>query len=266
MSQSDFYSYGHSAEFYDGFPAYGSRQDVRFYVDEAVRHGGPVLEVGCGTGRVLIPTARAGLAITGLDLSETMLARCRASLAREPGEVQERVTLHQGDMRHFSLGTTFRLITIPFRPFQHLEEVADQRSCLACVRQHLADDGRFIFDLFNPWLEHLVDESRQQECLDGPPFELADGRRIQRKARIVSTDLFRQVRYVELIYEVTHADGRHERLSDRFPMRYTFRYEMEHLLAREGLDVEAVYGDFDRSPFGSKYPGELIFVARKCRP
>ena len=62
---------------------------------------------------------------------------------------------------------------------------------------------------------------------------------------------------------MTHPDGRTERLVHSFPMRYLFRFEAEHLLARCGFEVEALYADYDRSPYGSKYPGELIFVAVK---
>jgi hypothetical protein len=80
--------------------------------------------------------------------------------------------------------------------------------------------------------------------------------------RIVARDLTTQVNRVELIYYVTHPDGRQERLVHSFPMRWLFRFEAEHLLARAGFAVEHVYADFDRAPFGSKYPGELIFVAQ----
>jgi SAM-dependent methyltransferase len=257
------YQYGESAHFYDAFAPYRDRPDISFYVEEAVRLGGPVLELGCGTGRVLIPTARAGLCITGLDASQGMLTRCRETLEGEPDAVRERVTLQCGDMRAFQFDGVFRLITIPFRPFQHLEDVPDQLACLGCVHRHLADDGRLVFDLFNPWLEHLVDLSKQEEAPDGPPMQMPDGRRVQRFARIVSQDLFRQIRYVELAYVVTYPDGRTERRADRFPMRYTFRYEMEHLLVRSGFAVESVYSGFDRAAFGSVYPGELVFVARK---
>jgi SAM-dependent methyltransferase len=99
--------------------------------------GGPVLEVGCGTGRVLIPTARAGINIFGIDLSPYMLDVCERRLEQEPIEVQNRVQIDQADMRDFDLGQTFSLITIPFRPFQHLIEVEDQIACLRCVHRHL---------------------------------------------------------------------------------------------------------------------------------
>src|SRR4051812_27859835 len=88
---------------YDNVPIYAARPDVQFYVDEAVKSEGRVLEVGCGTGRVLIPTARAGVAIDGLDASEAMLAECESRVAKEPDDVRGRVTLHRGDARDFDL-------------------------------------------------------------------------------------------------------------------------------------------------------------------
>lgn len=98
--------------------SYPTRQDVPFYVEAARESGGPVLELGCGTGRVLIPTARAGIETVGFDLSAGMLEACQRRLRAEPPELRDRVSLHRGDMRNFDLGRTFRLVTIPFRPFR----------------------------------------------------------------------------------------------------------------------------------------------------
>jgi SAM-dependent methyltransferase len=251
------------AELYDYVLPYREREDVDFYVEAAKESGGEVLEVGCGTGRVLIPTARAGMEITGLDLSPYMLEVCRQKLASEPDKVQCRVRLEQGDMRRFELGKTFQLITLPFRPFQHLTMVEDQLACLACLRKHLADDGRLILDIFNPRLESLVETDFGVEFPEEGQFILPDGRKLTRSHIIVSRDVPNQVNYVELIYYVTHPDGYQERLVQAFPMRWLFRFEAEHLLARAGFEVEQLYADYDKSPYGSKYPGELIFVARK---
>lgn len=250
------------AEYYDHVVPYRERTDVDFWVQEAVRSGGPVLEVGCGTGRVLIPTARSGIEIAGLDLSDKMLAICRRNLAQEPPEVQARVQLVEGDMRDFDLGRRFALVTLPFRPFQHLTTVEDQMSCLVAVRKHLRPGGRLILDLFNPSIPYLAAPERLEEFGDEPEFVMPDGRRVLRRARIAGRDLFNQVQNAELIYYVTHPDGRQERLVHAFPMRYLFRFEAEHLLVRCGFVVEALYADYDRTPYGSKYPGELIFVAR----
>jgi SAM-dependent methyltransferase len=253
------------AELYDYVVPYRERQDVAFYVEAAKASGGPVLEIGCGTGRVLIPTARAGVPIVGLDLSPRMLDICRGRLEQEPEEVRSWAELVQADMRAFDLGRTFRLVTTPFRPFQHLTTVEDQLACLRCIHRHLPGGGRLILDLFNPSLEMLVADNLGQELGDEPEFTMPDGRRVVRRNRIVARDLFNQVNQAELIYYVTHRDGRTERLVHAFAMRYLFRFEAEHLLARSGFELEHVYADFDQNPYGSRYPGELILIAKKVQ-
>jgi SAM-dependent methyltransferase len=262
-SEGGYDSYAFVAEFYDYVVPYGNRSDVSFLSDLARRQGGAVLELGCGTGRVLIPTAREGLEIVGLDLSAMMLDICRKKLATETEDVRSRVLLVQGDMRSFDLGRTFSLITTPFRPFQHLTTVEDQMACLGSVHRHLDDDGVFVLDLFNPSLPILLQEDFSKEWGDEPEFTMPDGRRVVRKHRFTKRDLHNQVSDCELIYYVKHPDGRKERLVHDFQMRYLFRYEAEHLLARCGFEIEEVYADYDKSPFGSVDPGELIFVARK---
>lgn len=257
--------YAFIANLYDCVVPYRIRPDIGFYVEAARQTGGPVLEVGCGTGRVLVPTARAGIDILGLDLSSHMLHICRKRLKGESEAVQSRVQLVEADMREFSLPRTFRLATVPFRPFQHLTTVADQLSCLASIRRHLADDGLLILDVFNPSLDALVNRPIGQELDQEPEFSTPDGRRIIRRHKTVAQDRLNQVNHYELVYYVTHPDGREERLTHSFALRYLFRFEAEHLLARAGFQVEHVYADFDKSVYGSKYPGELIFVARKTK-
>jgi SAM-dependent methyltransferase len=255
--------YATAADLYDVVPQYRERTDVAFFVDAAAAAGSPILEIGCGTGRVLIPTARAGLDIVGLDASPRMLAVCRERLQSESAQVQARAQLVEADMRAFDLGRTFTLITVPFRPFQHLITVQDQCACLATIRRHLMDSGRLILDLFNPSLDALAGFEEGKEFGDEPEFTVPDGRRVVRRHKIVAHDRFAQVNQVELIYYVTHQDGRTERLVHSFPMRYLFRFEVEHLLACCGFEVEHLYAGYDKSVFGSTYPGELVFVARK---
>lgn len=251
------------ADLYDHVGLYRDRPDVRFFVEAATAAGSPVLEVGCGTGRVLIPTARAGVDIVGLDLSPHMLAICRQRLQAEPESVRGRVRLVEADMRNFDLGSRFTLATIPFRPFQHLITVEDQLSCLASIRRHLVDDGMLILDLFNPSLDFLVNRPVGEELDEEPTFVTPDGRTVVRRHKTVAIDRFQQVGHYELVYYVTHPDGRQERLVQAFPMRYLFRFEAEHLLARAGFTLEHVYADFDKNPYGSSYPGELLMVARR---
>lgn len=253
--------YGLIAGLYDHVALYRDRPDLEFYLDAAREAGSPVLEIGCGTGRVLIPTARAGIEITGLDLSPSMLAVCRQRLLAEPDPVRARVELVEGDMRRFDLGRGFNLVTIPFRAFQHLVSVEDQLACLGSIRRHLVPGGTLILDLFNPSLEALM-RPVGVEAEDTPETLLPDGRRFSRSYRIVSQDRATQTNQVELIYYVTPPGRPTERLVHSFTMRYLFRYEAEHLLVRAGFEIAAVYGGYDRSPFGSSYPGELILVAR----
>jgi SAM-dependent methyltransferase len=251
------------ADLYDHVVPYRDRQDVGFFVEAAQESGGPVLEIGCGTGRVLIPTARSGIQITGLDASHHMLDVCRERLQAEPDETQVRVELIEADMRNFDLSQTFKLVTIPFRPFQHLTTVDDHLASLKAIHRHLETGGQLILDIFNPALDRLANVELGQEFAEEPEFTTPDGRQVQRRHRIVAQDLFNQVNQVELIYYVTHPDGRQERLVHAFAMRYFFKFEVEHLLARCGFVIEQLYADYDKGPYGSKYPGELIFVARK---
>jgi len=164
-------------------------------------------------------------------------------------------------MRSFDLGGTFALVTVPFRPFQHLTAVDEQLSCLDSMRRHLRRDGVLILDLFNPSLEMLARGVTQEETGEEPDFTTPDGRHVTRRFRILAHDRQEQTNQVELIYYVTHPDGRQERLVHAFPMRYIFRFEIEHLLARSGFTVRQIYADYDRRPYGSTYPGELVVVA-----
>lgn len=260
---SGYDEYGATADLYDHVVPYRERDDIGFFVDAAKDAGGPVLEIGCGTGRVLIPCARAGVEMVGLDMSQAMLAVCERRLHGESPDVQRRVRLVQGDMRAFDLARTFALVTIPFRPFQHLLTKEDQLACLEAIRRHLTPEGRLILDLFNPSLDALTSPAGH-ETGDEPQFSTPDGRQVMRRLRIAAHDRFNQVQQVELIYYVTHPDGRKERLVHAFPMRYLFRFEVEHLLARAGFTIEQLYGGYDKSPFGARYPGELVFVATKA--
>jgi len=187
--------YDHAAfipEFYDHIVPYATRADVRFYVEAARECGGPVLELGCGTGRILVPTARAGVEIAGLDASEGMLDARRRRLRAEPPEVQGRVSLHRGDLRDFDLARAFRLVTIPFRPFQHLITVAEQLACLGAIRRHLTTDGRLVFDVFNPSIHNLAKPADGAETDEEPSFTLPDGRTVIRRHRMLERDLVRQ--------------------------------------------------------------------------
>jgi SAM-dependent methyltransferase len=248
---------------YDSVPAYGERRDVAFYLEEATRAGGPVLELGCGTGRVLIPTARAGCTVVGVDGAERMLARCREKLAREDDAVRARVSLLRADARSFALGTTFALVTAPFRVVQHLTTIDDQLRCLDAVARHLAPGGHFVFDVFNPNFAALT-RDRSAETEETPEQTLPDGRRMRRAVRIPRVRWTEQVSEIELIYYVTPApDAPPERHVQAFDMRWYLPAELTHLLARAGFRVLTTYGDFDRAPLADSSP-EIVVVAERA--
>jgi hypothetical protein len=192
-----------------------------------------------------------------------MLAKCRAKLNEQPREVQARVQLIQADMTSFMTGQQYSLVTTPFRAFQHLISVEQQHSCLACIRQHLTSGGLWVVDVFNPFPPALVDSPEYRaEREESPDIQLRDGRTLRRTSRITAFHRNLQYNEVELIYYVSHPDGRTERFVHAFPMRYFFRYEIEHLLNLCGFTVVDLFGDFDRSAFSDRSP-EMIFVAKK---
>jgi SAM-dependent methyltransferase len=255
--------YDSLAEYYDHVDVYRNRADVAFFVERARASGGPVLEVACGTGRVLVPVARAGIQVVGMDLAAGMLEVCRRTLAAESEATRSRVELHEADMRTFDLGREFPLVMLPFRGFQHMLTVEDQLVALARIRRHVAPGGRLILDLFNPSLPFLGDERWLATPLVEPAFTMPDGRSVVRSYRIAARDFFAQTQEVEFVHEVTWPDGRVDRDASRFWIRYVFRFEAEHLLARAGFEVEALFGGYDGQPYGTSYPGELVFVARR---
>lgn len=243
---SDLYTV--TAQFYDLASAYQDRTDKDFYLARAREAQGPVLEIGCGTGRVLLPIAQAGIDITGLDSSPSMLDICRAQAPGAP--------LVVGDMRAFDLGRRFALITIPFRPFQHLYDVSDQIACLAAVRRHLAPGGRFIFDVFDPNLKGVMTPDGD-DFLDFE-FTSREGRPVERWVRRLRHDRPRQVLEMEMRF--VDKDTRELVATALLTMRYYFRWEVEHLLARCGFQVLDVLGDFDGSPIDAR-PREMIFIS-----
>ena len=248
-------------ELYDHIPLYQARRDVEFYVQEALGHGGRVLELGCGTGRILIPIARGGAEITGVDNSRRMLDRCREQLSAEEREVRGKVKLVQADMRELNLGQRFSTVLIPFRPFQHLVAISDQIATLEGIHRHLESGGRVIFDVFNPNIKYLV-QDRTAEQEDTPEVQLPDNRSFRRAGRVAAVHIVEQYSEIELIYYVRGADGSEQRLVHGFLMRWFWQHEMEHLLARCGFRVKAVFGDWNRAPLTDQ-SAEMIFIAER---
>ncbi|HUW81880.1 MAG TPA: class I SAM-dependent methyltransferase [Phycisphaerae bacterium] len=246
---------------YDLTPPYLDRTDLQFYLDYARQSRGPVLELGCGTGRICVPIAAEGIDVVGLDLSPAMLAICRRKLDAQPDRTRRRVRLLRADMADFVLRQRFGLIVVPFRAFQHLLEAEQQLACLRCVRRHLRPDGRFILDVFDPNYRMLAGPFPSEQVTD---FDVTfgDGTRLIRRSRILGHEKSRQLQHVEFEFERHLPDGSVQASTAVFYMRCIFRPEAEHLLARAGLSVEHLFGDYRRTPYP---PGnDLIFVCRRA--
>lgn len=263
---------GTSAHYED--PAYYTKtyrdrvHDVRFYADLAAARGGPVLEYGCGNGRITIPIARHGLSVTGVDLSPSMLGDLRTRLRREPGEVRERVTLRRGDMRSVRLGRRFPLAICPFNAFLHLYTREDVERFLARAREHLTPRGELVLDVSIPEPTELA--RKPERAYFAPRFRypaggsLADGASSQpgpmvRYSERFDYDKLRQVLFVAM--EFAPVDGGEPWMTP-LAHRQFYPQELEMLLHYNGFEVTARWGDFDESPLTQ----ESVVLILACRP
>jgi SAM-dependent methyltransferase len=225
------------ARLYDPWSA-GVVEDVSFYVDEALAAGGPIVELGAGTGRIAIPVAMAGVHVIGVDSSRGMLEVC-AERAREAG-VADRLDLRQGDLRRPPVSERVALVTCPFRAFLHLRDDDERLEALRAARELLVPDGRLVFDVFAPSREDV---------------EETDGRWIEREPGIeerADWDLAAQT----LTLSVRGPQG-----ASRMVLWWLEPARWQTLLAEAGFEVEACYGWFDRRPYAG---GEdTVWIARK---
>ena len=251
------------AKYYDG--AYAAKQDLvdlPFYLDLAAQSGGPVLEIACGTGRVLLPIARKGIEICGVDNSLPMLEVLHRNLAREPQEVCQRIAVHEGDMRTFRLNRKFSLVMIPFRPMQHMFTVEDQVAALRTAAAHLADTGTLAFDVFYPkfdmiWAKIGEEVPEMEWTPSSDSTQLV--RRFFRKDAIDKinqifsfTFIFRTYQKGDLILEETEA----------FRLCYYTYPHLQSLFRLAGLEPVAEYGSFAKTPMDNTAE-QMIFLLRK---
>lgn len=236
--------------------------DVDFYLEQAHRWGGPVLDLGCGTGRIGIPLAEQGFDVVGLDLSAAMLRIAERKRASLTPEVAGRLTFVNADMTDFDLDRTFALIVTPSRSFQFMLTPTAQRSALASIRRHLRPDGAVVLDLFDPRLEWCVpapDANRPSR--DATIRNPATGLDVAIGVIGRSPDPMRQL--VDEVWRYTEQDesGREVRTTTaRLVLRWTLRSELRHLAELEGFEVAAEYGDFrGGSP---AYGAEQVWILR----
>jgi SAM-dependent methyltransferase len=243
------------AALYDAVP-FGA--DIPFYLDLAAG-ARRVLELGCGTGRLLLPLAEAGAQVVGMDASPAMLARARRRLAHAPRELSERVELREGDMRDPALEGRFDLVVVATKTFFYLTTPSDQRRMLSAVARLLETGGIVALDLLNPTLEWL---SRPAGSVRQDIAGEVDEAKVLRTETVVSTNPVEQRRVMRSVYDVVENDGTVRKHVVEWGLRYTYRFELEHLLELCGLEVLTVTGGYRDEPFEADSPVMLVTARR----
>lgn len=236
-------SYADFAPFYDLYSA-GKTDDIAVYRRIAKAAPGPILELGCGTGRVAIPLARAGFEVWGLESSKAMLEIARTKAHEQPADVASRLNLLQGDMRRFDLGRRFGLVIIPWYGFNYLLTSADRHSCLKPIRKHLLPDGIVALDLFLP-LCFTIEPA--------PEFNKRREARLGNDSRVIFVDrrTYNPTDRIELREHKIITIRADEESEIRFETQryYCDADEISRLLRGSGLRARSVWGGYDRRDF-----------------
>ena len=225
------------ARLYDPWSA-GVVEDVAFYVEEARRSEGPVVELGVGTGRIAIPTAAAGIRVIGVDASRGMLEVCaeRAALAG----VGELLDLRVGDLREPPVGERAGLVTCPFRSYLHLRDDVERAQALEAAHDLLVPGGRLVFDVFAPSLEDVAQTHGRWLEREPGIFERADW---DMNARTLTLSV------------------RDRNAESTMTLSWISPSEWRRLLEDAGFEIEACYGWFDRKPF--RGGEDAVWIARR---
>jgi SAM-dependent methyltransferase len=232
--------------------------NLDFYVDAYVAAPGPIVELGVGDGRIALQAAARGVRMIGVDLSSAMLERCRRNA--EASGVAERVTLIQADFRHFDLDQPAGLIALPYHSLGHLASIDGKRLAIAHVFSQLRPGGVFIFDdfLMTP---ALIDHMRRVQLRAEYPSTSGTDTLLW-----VTSLVNEQAQSIRVVTweDETDADGllvrrRYRRLS----LSWLEPTQARTLLVDAGFEVEACYGDFERTPFNADTAHEQVWMARR---
>jgi len=256
MTEADVYLNADFARFYDWICA-SHDADLAFYLRMAAEYGSPVLEVACGTGRVLLALARAGTEVVGVDFSEHMLGHARHKLDGEPEHVAKRVSLLRADMRSFDLGRTFAAVLVPQASIFHLRSREEIRRCFACLRCHTRAGGVAVVDVVAP--RRMADQEVGPRVKIRESVNPATGLLTQELNRKLAIDRASQVVRVEHTYvEVDSSETRETVFEQDY--RWLTEDEGLDLLRSVGFPNVDSLGDYDGSRFSTRSP-RLILVA-----
>ena len=234
---------------YDLLAQMTSPHDVPFYLERLERYGGPVLEIGCGTGRVALELVRAGAEVVGVDLSESMLEAAHHK-AMSQGLA---VTLALGDMRSFDLERTFPLVLIPYNAFNHLLTDGDVTSCLATLRRHMSETSRLIIDTLNPSPTFLADDPARRR----PILRYLDPY-VQKEVVLSEEDHWNPDTGLNRIVWSYAVGGEKDARVDELTMRLFFPEDLDARVEGAGFAIEDKLGDHDGRAFDATSPRQLL--------
>ena len=245
---SDFYDF---PDLYDALLPIGAH--VPFYVDLARQQAGAVLELACGTGQLTIPIALTGLPTVGLDLSAAMLdvAKKRAS------EAGATVEFLQGDMRDFASGREFKLIIVARNSLLHLLSTEDLLAALTAVRRHLAQDGMFAFDIFNPNVALLARPAGQRFAV------MEENTAKFGPLSVEATNDYDAATQVNRATWFVSTPDRRDAWTLPLTLRSIFPQELPLLLSAAGLELISRFGELDRAPFGPRSRVQVCLCRRR---
>ncbi len=232
-------------------------EDIPTILGFAQKGGGPVLELGVGSGRLALPLAKAGFEVTGIDISDKMLAFARQRIA-EAG-LSHRVNLIHNDFVEFELDQSFGLAYCGYNSFLHLIEIKEQLAAMACWRRHLMADGLLVIDVHNPQLEHLASADGSLALADS--WIDPETGFLVHKLQATEVDLPDQRYIIHRFYDEIVADSVVRRSSVKLETRILLRREMELLLKFSGFAGIQWFGDHDLSPWQPESP-RIIVAAR----
>lgn len=257
-SRSD--PYATIVDFYDLEHA-GYEEDLDLYLNLALVTGDPVLELGCGSGRLLVPLADAGHRVTGLDVSAPMLDRARRS-AGEAG-VADLITLHESSMTEAdqASGGPFGIAIVALNGLMHLTTLEEQRAALTSIRRALDPRGQLVLDLLNPTPDAL--RALDQSVVHEGTWTLDDGTRVDKLAARRILPALQRIE-TDLWYERIGADGTLRRVATAYPMRYVHRGELELMLELAGFAEWQIYGSYELDPFEDT--SERLIVTAEVTP
>jgi SAM-dependent methyltransferase len=225
-----------------------------------------VLELACGSGRIGLELLRGpgAFQLEGLDVAPGMLAAYQRKLERESEEIQQRVTLHQGDMSDYNLEHkgAYDLILLPFNSITHLYEIEQQLDAFKNTYDHLTPNGRFVVDTFLPDIDYLSNAlNRPSHVYLEDEIASPDGDFTMLLYSSRKYDPFEQLQHIVGTHEKFFETGDNERYLTKLDMHVFFPRELQLLFLATGFAIEAIYGDYDWKPFGKGT--RQIVVGRK---